>query len=217
MRYRMTSFFVFGLIVASLFMGGCASSDLRLSSNGRSFRAKTIAVLNIADGEDATIWDGWTLTWDSSESEEMTACIQRAMATSGLYTVADPAVLEAAIAEEKLPRVALIKPETAAKVAKLAGLDGIVLVRSEGYTKTVLLLSYYISKTTTVRLIDAETATEVWSADVGFTDMGFFPIMPSTMIFTSAETRMAKDLKYELRSRVLAGDSLPPDAGPPDN
>ena len=217
MRYRMASLFVFVLISASLSMGGCASTEIGLSSGGQSYRAKNIAVINISEGKDPTIWDGWTIRWDSSESEEMAACIQRAMMNSGLYTVADPAALEQAIAKEKLSKAALGEPETAARVAKLAGLDGIVLVRSEGYTHTVLLLSYYISKATTVRMIDAETAREVWSAEVGFTDMGFFPIMPSTMIFTSAETRMAKDLKDELRSKILSGDAVPRDAGPAGN
>jgi len=215
MRYTMACLFVIGLIAAPLSMGGCASTDLRVSFDAQSFRAKKIAVVSISEGEDPTIWDGLTITWDASRSQEITESIERALATSTLYSLENSMALEQAIAKENLEKTALTDPETAARVAKLAGLDGIVLVRPVGYTKTVLLLFYYVSKTTEVRMINAETAAEVWSADVGFTDMGFFPIMPATMVFTSAETRMAKDLKYELRDRVLSGGSLPPPPNDP--
>jgi len=203
MRYRMTSLFVFGLIVASPFMTGCASSDVRVSTMGRSYRAKNIAVINLAGPEDQTVWDGLAVTWDTSKSEEMTQAIERALMDSSLYSVMDRGKLERIIAEQDLHKSTLVDPKTAAKAGKLAGLNGIVLVRPEGYCKAVLYIFFYVSKTTMVRMIDVETASVVWSGEVTFTDFGVVPFLPASMLFTPAEPRMARDLKHELRKEMF--------------
>ena len=198
MRHKAIILSVLGVAITSGSLAGCATCDLRVASLARSYRNKNIAVVNLGrTKEDEVKFDGWSVTWDTSNTVEMTHCVERALMDSTIYKIIDRSKLEKVLTEQDLQASSLVDPETAARAGKLAGLNSIVLVRPKGYCKLVLLF-LYISKTAQVRMIDVETATVVWSGEVKFTDSGIIPLMPSSLIFTSAENRMADKMRDQL-------------------
>ena len=203
MRYNAIVLFTLGLAVTSGFLAGCATCDLRVAPLARSYRNKNVAVINLGRTKaDEVKFDGWSVTWDTSNTGEMTDCTERAMMDSTIYKVMDRTKLERILTEQDLQKSSLVDPETAARAGKLAGLDSIVLVRPKGYCKLILVF-LYVSKTAQVRMIDVGTATVVWSGEVNFTDSGIIPIMPPSLIFTSAENRMADKLRDELEKELF--------------
>lgn len=203
MRHNTIMLFAIGAAITAGFQTGCTTCDLRTAPLARSYRGKNVAVIDMSSGRrDGVKCDGISVTWDTSNPDEMTRAIERAMTGSTIYNIVDRSKLESVIAEQDLQKSMLVDPETAARAGKLAGLNSIVLVRPKGYCK-LILLALYVSKTAQVRMIDVETASVVWSGQVNFTDFGFVPFIPPSLVFTSAENHMSDELRDELERTLF--------------
>ena len=189
-------------VISSVLVSGCTTAEMSLSQRAHIFKNKRIALIDTSPPPEDVSFDGLTLTWDTTDGEKMTSALERALMRLPLYKIQDRSRLKQVLDELDLQRTSLFDRNTAVKVGKMAGLDGIITVQPRGYFKLVLGVFMYIDKRVTVRLIDVETGAVVWSGEANFTDMCLI-LPPASVLYTSAETRMAKSIKDELRKELM--------------
>lgn len=182
---------------------GCVVSDVSVGPQCRTYMSKNVALVDVSPLPEDRQFNGLVMRKDTTNGPEATAALERALMNLFIYKFKDRGRLDEILNELDLQRTDLVDSRTAVRVGKLAGLDGIAILRTQGEFKLVLGVFMYVKKTLTVRLIDVETSDVVWSGHATLTDAGIFPLPPSSTLFTSAEKRMARSFRDELRRKAL--------------
>lgn len=194
-----------GAVVVSLMLAtatGCTTGSANITSLNDSFDGKRIAVLDVTGPRHSRLV--WTTLLggqlDMTNSEETAFQVENEIVGLGKYTIADRSQVRSVLSEQDFQRA--ITDESAQKIGKLVGVDGIVTVRSVG--RLGWFGPFLIADSrANIRLIDVETGEVVWTAVGRFRDMGVILVPMWSDFVVTPENQVAKRIRAELEEDLV--------------
>ena len=129
---RFVAALVLGVFSAGM-VGGCVSATVALSPDAAAFDGKRIAVFDVSETKRRLIWTiGIAGEVRFRQSEEMLQSLEQAFIEHGLFQILDRSQVMALVEDKNLSVPPRPSTQDAVKLARMAGLDGVVILDFHG-------------------------------------------------------------------------------------
>ena len=206
---RFVAALVLGVFSAGM-VGGCVSATVALSPDAAAFDGKRIAVFDVSETKRRLIWTiGIAGEVRFRQSEEMLQSLEQAFIEHGLFQILDRSQVMALVEDKNLSVPPRPSTQDAVKLARMAGLDGVVILDFHGEFSwaTLFVDENYRA---TAKLIDVNTGRQIWSARARYYYFTVIPFPMSRTFTKGAFASMADEIAEELREQIGKQAQPPP-------
>lgn len=206
---RFVAALVLGVFSAGM-VGGCVSATVALSPDAAAFDGKRIAVFDVSETKRRLIWTiGIAGEVRFRQSEEMLQSLEQAFIEHGLFQILDRSQVMALVEDKNLSVPPRPSTQDAVKLARMAGLDGVVILDFHGEFSwaTLFVDENYRA---TAKLIDVNTGRQIWSARASYRYSTVIPFPMSRTFTKGAFASMADEIAEELREQIGKQAQPPP-------
>ena len=198
-----------GVMMAGV-VGGCTSAEVSLTRMAPVFDGRRIVVVDVTEPQPQLKWTvGLAGELCYRSDRRMSECLEKAAAERGLFEVIDRSEFTRIIEERDLNVPARMDTHEAIKLARLAGMDAVVILNFQGGFAWNLIF-FSEDYDAFVKLVDVRTGRHVWNSKGGYYYLTMFPFPLSRAVTRGAEVNnaeaMARELRRKLGARELARD-----------